>query len=126
MNLFKEYGRTYKIAFSIGLAGALIIGWMNGAVGIIGSEDNPINMLYGTIYIIGLIGLIASRLRPKGMAVTQFGIAITLAVIPAIALAISKETQWGDAGVLGVFAINIFFATLFLISGWLFLKSKNS
>jgi len=33
-----------------------IIVWINGAVGITGSENNPANLLYGGVLVVGIIG----------------------------------------------------------------------
>ena len=38
--------RAYRIAFGVGLAGLLLLGWVSGAVGIIGSEKQPVNLMY--------------------------------------------------------------------------------
>jgi len=37
--------RTYRIAFGIGLLGVFLLGWVSGAVGIIGSENQPVNLM---------------------------------------------------------------------------------
>jgi hypothetical protein len=41
---------------------------MNLAVGIIGSEDNPANLMYGGVLAVGIIGAIIARFEPHGMA----------------------------------------------------------
>ena len=42
--------------------------WINLAVGIIGSEDNPANLMYGGVLAVGVAGAVAARFRPGGMA----------------------------------------------------------
>ena len=42
----KTHDRIYRIAFGVGLAGVLFLGWVSGAVGIIGSENQPVNLMY--------------------------------------------------------------------------------
>jgi len=117
----KKRNITYRFAFIVGLMTALFIGWVNGAVGIIGSEDNPANLLYGAVFIIGLIGLIISRFKPLGMARTLFVAAFVQLLIPAFALFIwPAQTSWGEAGVIGVFIFNSIFAILFIVSAMLF------
>ena len=37
---------AYRAAVGVALAAALLLVWMNLAVGIIGSEDNPANLMY--------------------------------------------------------------------------------
>src|SRR3989338_10242507 len=41
----KTRSNTYRFAFGAGLAGALLLGWVSGAVGIIGSENQPVNLM---------------------------------------------------------------------------------
>ncbi|RPH74853.1 MAG: hypothetical protein EHM80_17245, partial [Nitrospiraceae bacterium] len=36
---------TYRIAVGVALAAAFLLGWMNGAVGIIGNEGQPANLM---------------------------------------------------------------------------------
>ena len=115
---------TYRTAFVIGLLGAFLLFWVNGAVGIIGSEDNPANLLYGAVFAVGLIGSLISRFEPRGMARTLFAAALVQVSIPVIALIISPEVSWGNAGVIGVFVFNSIFAVLFVVSSLLFLRSS--
>lgn len=50
------------------LAGFLTI-WANGAVGMIGNEDNPYNLVFLGVVAFALVGAAVVRLRPAGMAV---------------------------------------------------------
>ncbi len=72
----KTRTRAYRIAFGIGFAGALLLGWVNGAVGIIGNEDNPANLMYGAVFAVGLIGSLMARFKPRGMVRTLFAAAL--------------------------------------------------
>jgi len=51
----KTHNQKYRFAWYVGLAGIFILAWANGAIGIIGSEDNPANLLFVTIPIIIII-----------------------------------------------------------------------
>jgi hypothetical protein len=112
---------TYRAAFIIGLMGALLLGWMNGAVGIIGSEDNPANTLYGAVFIVGLLGSLISRFRPRGMALTLFTAAVLQMLVPVIALIVWRPDF--SPGVLEVFGLNAFYAIVFVASGVLFRRA---
>jgi hypothetical protein len=121
----KTRSSTYRFAFGIGLAGAFLLFWANGAVGIIGSENNPANLMYGAVFTVGLIGSLISRFKPRGMARTLFSAALVQILIPIIALSVwPAKASWGEAGVIGVFAINAFFAMLFIISALLFRRAN--
>lgn len=116
---------AYRVAFGIGLLGAFLLFWVNGAVGIIGSENQSANLLYVSVFAVGLIGAIISRFRAAGMARTLFSVTAVQLLIPVIALIIwpPPGTSWSP-GVLRVFLINAFFALLFLVSALLFRQAK--
>jgi hypothetical protein len=67
--------RSASVAFRAGAAAAIAAGfftiWANAAVGMIGSEDNPYNLVFLAIVAFALAGAIAARLRPSGMAVVM-------------------------------------------------------
>lgn len=121
----KNTSKIYKFAFAVGLFGALFLGWVNGAVGIIGSEDNPANLLYLSVYIVGLIGVIISRFKARGMSYTLFAVAITQFLVPLYGLFIwPAKASWGDAGVIGVLIFNSVMALIFVVSGILFRRAS--
>jgi len=120
---------AYRAAVGIALAAALLLVWMNLAVGIIGNEDNPANLMYIGVLAVGLIGAVIARLGPRGMARALFATALAQAFVAVIALMIwkpsvtSDSSGWGSAGVLGVFGLNAFFAMLFVGSALLFRRA---
>lgn len=121
----KTRDRTYRIAFCVGLIGMFLLGWVSGAVGIIGNENNPANLMYWAVPAVGLIGSLLSRFKPRGMARTLFAVALVQFFIPVVALIISPEVSWGNAGVIGVFMVNSFFAMIFAGSGLLFRRASS-
>ena len=46
---------AYRAAVGVALAAVFILVWGNLAVGIIGSEDNPANVMYGGVLAVGII-----------------------------------------------------------------------
>ncbi|OGY43707.1 MAG: hypothetical protein A3B89_02905 [Candidatus Buchananbacteria bacterium RIFCSPHIGHO2_02_FULL_40_13] len=117
----RTQNRMYRIAFRVGLVGALFLGWVSGAVGIIGSENNPANLMYWAVPTVLLIGSLAARFRPRGMAYTLLTVALVQVLIPVVALFIwPAQTSWGEAGVIGVLILNSLLAMFFFVSAWLF------
>lgn len=114
---------AYRAAVGFALAAAFLLIWMNGAVGIIGAEDNPANLMYAGVLALGFIGALTARFQPPGMARALFATALAQALVPVIALTIWKppvtsvDEFWGVAG---VFGLNGFFVVLWLGSAWLF------
>ncbi len=72
---------SYRLGVLVTLATAILLFWINGAVGVIGSEDNPQNLWFGLVLATVLFGSILVRFRAGGMALVltaaaavQFGI----------------------------------------------------
>lgn len=119
----RKTGNTaYKSAVGLALAAAFILIWVNGAVGIIGSENNDANLMYGGALAIGIIGAIIVRFQPHGMARAMFATALAQMLVPVIALIIwpPQVISWGAAGIFGVFVLNAFFVMLWVGSALLF------
>ena len=112
---------VYRVAFSVGLVTAFLLFWVNSAVGIIGNEGQPANLLYGAVFAVGFIGSLMARFKPRGMARTLSAAALAQMSVPVIAL-ISwppPATSWAPS-VFGVFVLSAFFAMLFVGSALLF------
>ena len=117
---------AYRVAVGIAaLAGFLLI-WVNLAVGIIGSEDNPANLLYLAVLAAGIIGAGWARFQPRGMARALFVTAVVQLLVPVIAVIIWWPSFEGGAGMVGIFILNAFFAALFAIAGLLFRNSAKA
>jgi len=117
---------TYRAAVGVALAAAFILVWVNGAVGIIGNEGNPANLMYFGVLAVGFIGSLMARFKPRAMARTLFATALTQMLVPVIALLVwpPSTTSWAP-GVFGVFVLNAFFATLFVVSALLFRRAAR-
>ena len=85
---------AYRAAVGVALAAAFILVWVNLAVGIIGSEDNPANVMYGGVLAVGIIGAIIARFQPHGMARALVATALAQALVAVIALI----AGWGSTG----------------------------
>lgn len=113
--------RTYRAAVAMALAAAFLLVWINLAVGIIGSEGNPANLMYGGVLAVGIVGAIIVRFQPRGMAHALIATAIAQAAVAAIALL----AGWSDPrnGPLEIVALNGFFVALFAGSARLFWRA---
>ena len=61
---------SYRIAAILALGGGFLMVWANLAVGIIGNENNPQNMLFFGVLAAGLIGALLARFKACGLAAT--------------------------------------------------------
>ena len=117
---------VYKAGVGVAVATALLLVWVNGAVGIIGNEDNPANSLYGGVLLIGVIGASIARLKPKGMAIALYITTFAQVLVPVVTYIFWPPSiaSWSP-GVPKVFVLNGFFATLFVVSASLFLRASE-
>ena len=113
---------AYRIAVGMALAAAFLLVWINLAVGVIGSEDNPANLMYGAVLAVVISGAILARLQARGMARVLFATALTQASIIVIALIAGMDQDPGSS-VLEILNVNGVFVALWLISAWLFRKA---
>jgi hypothetical protein len=123
--LAARHGDTlaYRAAVGVALAAALMLVWMNLAVGIIGSEDNPANLMYVGVLAVAAIGAVLGRFRTRGMAHAMFATAVAQGLVAAIALIFGLGAPGN--GPLEILALNGFFAGLFTGSAWLFRQAAR-
>ena len=110
----------YRFGVGLGLAAAFMIVWGNLAVGFIGSEGNPANLMYAGVLAIGLVGAFIARFQPQGMALAMIATALAQFLVPVIALFLLKSEV-----PLLVFGLNTFFVVLFAGSAWLFQRAAR-
>ena len=115
---------AYRAAVVIALGGALALFWVNAAVGIIGDENNDVNMLYFGVIAVGMIGALLARFRPKGMARALVATAAAQMLIPAVAVLAGQGGE-GPAWPWDVIVLTAFFSALWLLSAWLFRSSAG-
>jgi hypothetical protein len=116
---------AYRAAVGVAVVAGLLLIWVNLAVGIIGSTDNPANLLYGGVLAIGLVGAGVARFQPRGMSHTLFAAALAQMLVPVIALVFWRPSLHEPPGTLGIFILNAFFAALFVVSGLLFRRAAQ-
>ncbi len=114
----------YKVALGVALFSCLFLVWANLAVGLIGSENEPANLMYFGVLAVGFIGGFLARFKPKGMAYALFSMAISIVVIAVIALAAGMQNYYGSS-VTEILGVNGPFFVLYVVSGILFLQSAK-
>lgn len=114
----------YKVAVGLALASALFLAFANIAVGILGSEDNAINLFYFLIVLLLVIGSFIARFQPRGMAVTLFTTALAQALMIPVALIFDMQNAPGSS-FMEIILLNGGFVTLFVVSGILFLLANK-
>lgn len=106
---------AYRAGVGFALAAAFLIVWANGAVGMIGNEDNPYNLLFGGVILIALVGAVAAWFEPAGMARAMAAAALAHLAVAAIGLSADPRGA----------VFSIAFATLWLLAAALFRKAAR-
>ncbi|HET9505201.1 MAG TPA: hypothetical protein VFO93_16780 [Hymenobacter sp.] len=112
---------SYRLGAGVAVAAGLLLVWGNLAVGFIGNEDNPANLLYGAVLLVAAVGALVARFRAPGMARAMFGAALTQVAVPLVAAAIWRPEL--NLGMLYVVALNTIFAGIWAVAGWLFRRA---
>jgi len=110
---------AYRAAAGVALAASFVLVWINGAVGIIGSENNDANLLFFGVLAVGVIGAVIARFRATGMARALVATAAAQALVAAIAV----TAGWGSDGPVwprDILLLTAFFVALWLVSAGLF------
>ena len=116
---------AYRAAAGIALAGAFLLVWSNGAVGIIGSEDDDINLMYNGVLAAGIAGALIARFRPHGMMRALVATALAQALVTVIALIAGKHEE-PTSSVAEIVNINAFFIALWVGSALLFQRASGT
>lgn len=115
---------AYRFAAGVALVAAFVLVWMNLAVGLIGTPDDLANLMYVGVLLVGAVGAVAARFRPRGMAWALFATALAQALAAGIAVVTGLNTPGRPPQ--GVFLlVNGFFFALFAGSALLFRRSAR-
>lgn len=120
----KTGNTTYRAGVGVALAAGVLLVWVNGAVGVIGSEDNPANLIYGGVLTVGIVSVLIARFQPHGMARALFVTALAQVFAPAIALIAgmgATDPIWSWE----VLLLTGFFTALWLTSAGLFRRAAR-
>jgi hypothetical protein len=108
---------AYRAATGLAVLGAFSLVWLNLAVGMIGTERDAANLIYGGVLVVGVAGAIVARGRPLGMARAMTAVAGMQGLVAIIAL-----LSGSGAAVI----LDGFFVALWLASARLFRKAGAS
>lgn len=107
------------------LVTAFLLTWVNLAVGIIGDEDNPWNLMFFGVIATAVVGAIAVRFEAHGLSRAMTAAAIIQALI-GIGVVITNAAAAEPPGRIALLILILFFAALWLVSAWLFRKAAEA
>ena len=122
--LRKGRSLSYKLAAALTVIACFLLTWSNLAVGVIGNEDNPLNLLFFGVVLFGLVGSIVVRFRAAGMAWVVGGMAAAQVLIALFVLSFG----WGGSeppGLIRLAMLIAFFAGAWGFSALLFRKAAQ-
>jgi hypothetical protein len=106
---------AYRGGVGVAVVASFLLIWMNLAVGIIGNEENSLNLMYGGVLAVALVGAVIGAFKPDGMARAFTAAAVAQLAVGAVALANGYFTL----------ALEGFFAAMWLTSAGLFRKAAR-
>lgn len=115
---------AYRAAAILTTLGLFLLIWLNLAVGIIGSENNPANLMFAGVIAVIAGGACMARFAPKAMGNTLFAAAAAQLLAGIVALAGDLGSD-GRAWPRDVIVLTTFFTGLWAVAGALFRVSRR-
>jgi hypothetical protein len=82
---------AYRLGAGVAIVTSFLLVWANLAVGFIGNEDNPWNLMFGGVLGILLAGALLSRFQARGLSATLAVTAVAQGLASAIGLAAQQN-----------------------------------
>ena len=80
----------YRAGFGVTALTGLLTVWVNLAVGMLGSENDMINLMFAGVLFIAAAGALVARLQPRGMARAMAAAAIAQLAAAGIGLSLAE------------------------------------
>jgi len=113
---------AYRGGVALALAAGFLLIWINGAVGIIGDEDNPANLVFMAIIAMAVAGAIVAGGKAALMARAMAVAAVAQALVGAIVFAIDAGAS-APPGPVKLLILIEGFAAMWLGASLLFRKA---
>jgi hypothetical protein len=119
---------AYRAAFGIAVIAGFLTVWVNLAVGMFGSEHNPLNLMFAGVLLVAALGALRARFRARGMARAMGATAVAQMLAAAVGLAIGLTAGMDELGGPGIGReafLTACFAVPWLASAQLFHKARQ-
>lgn len=80
---------AYRAGFGLAALTAFLTVWVNLAVGMLGSEDHPANLMFAGVLCVAATGALLARFRPRGMARAM--LAAAFAQLAAVGVGVAMQ-----------------------------------
>lgn len=110
---------AYRLGAVLAALTAFLLVWINLAVGFIGDEGNPANLMFAGVLAVALSGALLARFRPRGMALAMAAAAAAqlLVAVVAFVAALASPLELG---------LTLAFAAPWLLAAGLFHKAAQA
>ncbi|GAB3368034.1 hypothetical protein GCM10027431_12760 [Lysobacter rhizosphaerae] len=93
---------AYRAAFGIAVMAGFLTVWVNLAVGMFGSEHNPLNLMFAGVLLVAALGALRARFRARGMVRAMGATAVAQMLAAAVGLAIGLTVGMDEQGGPGI------------------------
>ncbi|MDC7684191.1 hypothetical protein PQU92_12945 [Asticcacaulis sp. BYS171W] len=107
---------AYRAAAGLAILTGFGLVWVSLAVGIIGAEDNPANLIFAAVLLVGLIGTLIVRFRASGLV----WVLMAMALVQGVGAVIALSDGYPAAILTAMFGVS------WLVSAALFHKAANA
>ncbi len=91
----------YRAGAGLAVAASILLFWVNGAVGFLGDENNPANLMFFGVILTAWLGSVLAQFRPAGMARAMFAAAAVQLAVGVIGFA----AGWASPGNSGIYEV---------------------
>ena len=117
---------AYRVGVAVALAASFLEVWINLAVGIVGSEDNPVNQGFYLVVVTAAACAFVARFRADGMARAMLAVAGMQALLAVMVATAPSTARDEPMGAIGVLALSGFFTAFWLASAAVFHKAARA
>lgn len=115
---------VYRVAAAVAVVTGFLLVWVNIAVGFLGHEENPANLMFFGLLGLTLIGALAVRFRASALARLLVATAVGQVLIGVAALTLGLGAS-GDRGTYEAVMGTSMFTVLWLAAAWLFARAAR-
>jgi hypothetical protein len=114
----------HRLAVAATIGALLFLAWGVAAMGIVGAEGDPFDLLYLGLAGVGILAAGLARFRPGPMVRILAGLAAAHVVLAGLALVLGKHTS-PVSSIPEILGVNGLYVALFLGAAWLFRRSDG-
>ncbi len=121
----KANSLPYRFGVTVAVAASFLLVWVNLAVGFLGNEGNPANLMFLGVIVVAAVGAVMARSDPAAMARAM----LAAAAAQLLAGAIGFAAGWSSPGAAGLYEVTMgtsLFTAIWLTSAALFRKAASN